>query len=52
MTGKRLCLGILVLLALAATLIPVAHARYYHPTLGRFINRDPNEYVDGLNLYN
>lgn len=25
--------------------------RYYHPTLGRFINRDPAGYVDGLSLY-
>ena len=52
MTGKRLCLATVVLLALATMLVPFAEARYYHPTLGRFINRDPNEYVDGLNLYN
>jgi RHS repeat-associated protein len=26
-------------------------ARYYHPPLGRFISRDPKDYVDGLNLY-
>ncbi len=25
--------------------------RYYHPTLGRFINRDPAGYVDGSSLY-
>jgi RHS repeat-associated protein len=24
--------------------------RYYHPTLGRFISRDPLEYMDGMNL--
>ena len=24
--------------------------RYYHPELGRFINRDPLGYADGLNL--
>jgi RHS repeat-associated protein len=27
------------------------YARYYSPTLGRFIGRDPLEYVDGKNLY-
>ena len=26
-------------------------ARFYHPTLGRFMQRDPLEYVDGGNLY-
>ena len=26
-------------------------ARYYHPTLGRFISRDPIGYADGYNLY-
>src|SRR3989344_885711 len=26
-------------------------ARYYHPTLGRFLQRDPLGYVDGYNLY-
>ena len=52
MTRQRICLAALVLLALLAILVPFAEARYYHPTLGRFINRDPNEYVDGLNLYN
>ena len=26
-------------------------ARYYHPTLGRFLQRDPLEYRGGLNLY-
>jgi len=52
MTRKHICLAALVLLALVTILVPFAYARYYHPTLGRFINRDPNEYVDGLNLYN
>ncbi|OGQ06143.1 MAG: hypothetical protein A2979_06195 [Deltaproteobacteria bacterium RIFCSPLOWO2_01_FULL_45_74] len=26
-------------------------ARYYHPTLGRFLQRDPLGYIDGYNLY-
>lgn len=26
-------------------------ARYYNPTLGRFISRDPIEYAGGINLY-
>jgi RHS repeat-associated protein len=26
-------------------------ARYYNPTLGRFMQRDPMEYVDGMGLY-
>ena len=26
-------------------------ARYYDPQLGRFINRDPAKYIDGMNLY-
>ena len=25
--------------------------RYYHPTLGQWINRDPAGYADGMNLY-
>ena len=25
--------------------------RYYHPTLGRWLSRDPEEYVDGMGLY-
>jgi RHS repeat-associated protein len=29
----------------------LARHRWYDPTLGRFINRDPAGYVDGLNLY-
>ena len=24
---------------------------YYHPRLGRFLQRDPGGYVDGMNLY-
>ena len=28
-----------------------AGARYYHPTLGRWICRDPVRYADGLNVY-
>ncbi len=28
-----------------------ARARYYHPTLGRWMARDPKGYVDGGNLY-
>ena len=27
------------------------HHRYYHPSLGRFINRDPIGIAGGLNLY-
>ena len=26
-------------------------ARYYHPTLGTFVQRDPKGYVDGADLY-
>ncbi len=26
-------------------------ARYYEPVLGRFVSRDPQEYIDGNNLY-
>jgi RHS repeat-associated protein len=26
-------------------------ARYLHPVLGRFVNRDPIRYADGMNLY-
>ena len=33
------------------TLHAFARARYYHPRLGRFIQRDPIGYVDGVNLY-
>ena len=25
--------------------------RYHHPTLGRFISRDPDVYADGMNMY-
>ena len=25
--------------------------RYYHPTLGRFVSRDPSGYTDGMGLY-
>ena len=28
-----------------------ARYRYLHPTLGRWITRDPKEYINGLNLY-
>ena len=52
MTRKRTGLATLTLLAFGTILVPFAEARYYHPTLGRFINRDPNEYSEGLNLYN
>ncbi|MFP4052961.1 MAG: RHS repeat-associated core domain-containing protein [Phycisphaerae bacterium] len=34
----------------AAGVYHVRH-RYHHPTLGRWINRDPKGYVDGMNLY-
>lgn len=27
------------------------HARYYHPGIGRFLQRDPAGLVDGMNLY-
>jgi len=41
MTRKHACLVTLVLLAFTTVLVPVAEARYYHPTLGRWITRDP-----------
>jgi len=42
-----------LLAALALTCIFTADAQaVYHPRLGRFLQRDPAEYVDGLNLYN
>ena len=34
-----------------ATGLVFARARYYHPTLGRWMSRDPKGYVDGGNLY-
>ncbi len=34
-----------------ATGLVFARARYYHPTLGRWLSRDPKGYVDGGNLY-
>jgi hypothetical protein len=49
MTRKQICLAALVLFALVAIPVPFAHARYYHPTLGRWITRDPAE--SELNLY-
>ncbi|MFP4434810.1 MAG: RHS repeat-associated core domain-containing protein [Phycisphaerae bacterium] len=35
----------------AATGLYQVRRRYHHPTLGRWINRDPKGYVDGMNLY-
>ena len=43
----------IVFTAVLVGLLPVtdvAHA-YYHPTLGRFLQRDPLGYVDGMSLY-
>jgi len=34
-----------------ATGLVLARARYYHPTLGRWTQRDPTGYADGGNLY-
>jgi RHS repeat-associated protein len=35
----------------AATGLYQVRHRYHHPTLGRWINRDPKGYVDGMSLY-
>jgi RHS repeat-associated protein len=35
----------------AATGLYQVRHRYHHPTLGRWINRDPKGYTDGSNLY-
>ena len=43
---KKIFLGLLLTL-----LSQSLHARYFDPEGGRFINRDPLEYVDGMNLY-
>jgi len=41
-----------VLLAVCATLVFTASvSAMYHPTLGRFAQRDPKGYVDGMSLY-
>ena len=44
----------MLLVPLAATLLfltAAPAAAVYHPTLGRFLQRDPIRYVDGMNLY-
>ena len=43
---KKIFLGLLFVL-----LSQSVHARYFDPEGGRFINRDPLEYVDGMSLY-
>lgn len=43
---KKIFLGLLFVL-----LSQSVHARYFDPEGGRFINRDPIEYIDGMNLY-
>jgi hypothetical protein len=47
----RVCFTAAGALVFAMVLAPMGEA-VYHPELGRFINRDPSEYTDGLNLYN
>jgi hypothetical protein len=51
MTWKQFCLTTLITFALVAILVPIAHARYYHPTLGCWISRDPAGFADGANAY-
>jgi len=48
--GHTRFLLLAVLLAGILGSTTTAHA-YYHPTLGRFVQRDREEYADGMNLY-
>ena len=48
--GHRRFLLLVVLLAGILGATGDVHA-YYHPTLGRFVQRDREEYGDGMNLY-
>jgi hypothetical protein len=47
---KTRSLAVLVLAVLCLTTF-AAHARVYNPALGRFLQRDPIGYRDGVNLY-
>ena len=40
-----------VIVVMLAWCVPSAHARVYDPTTGRWLERDPIGYVDGMNMY-
>jgi hypothetical protein len=51
MTRKHTCLTTLIFLALATLFTSVVEARNYHPTMGRWVSRDPIEYRGGMSFY-
>jgi hypothetical protein len=51
MTRRNAYLGIVVFLFLITVPTLTAEARYYQPTMGRWVSRDPIGYAAGLNLY-
>jgi hypothetical protein len=42
---------LLIVAVVLAWFVPTAHARWYDPTTGRWLQRDPIRYVNGANLY-
>ena len=48
---KQTFLSTLLIAAAALTLLPSDASAYYHAQMGRFINRDPIGYGDGVNAY-
>lgn len=42
---------LLVLSVVLAWFVPTAHARWYDPTTGRWLERDPMTFIEGSNLY-
>jgi uncharacterized protein RhaS with RHS repeats len=42
---------LLIVVVMLAWFVPTAHARWYDPTTGRWLQRDPIRYVDGMSQY-
>jgi hypothetical protein len=42
---------LLLVAAMLAWFVPDAHARWYDPATGRWLQRDPIRYIDGMNAY-